>query len=61
MSGGNRVVGIAAEAVAEVAVLVVLQLEEGQPREGPAAAPSDGSIDDPVPVLQPHAGTGKQS
>jgi hypothetical protein len=59
MSGGDRVVGMAAEAVAEVAVLAVLQLEEGQTLQGPAAAPGNGRIDDPVAALRPQANPGK--
>ena len=58
MAGGpgrpvaDRVVGIAAEAVAEIAVRAVLQVEDRQARDRPVAAPGDGGVDDPVPDLR---------
>jgi hypothetical protein len=56
-------VGIAAEAVAEVAVLApfrVLQFEEHHVRQRPIEASVDCSVDDPIPPMALRRGSDVQ-
>jgi hypothetical protein len=55
MSWRDRVICIAAQAVAEVVALAaarVLQIKERHTRQRPVEAPGDGRVNDPIPALR---------